>query len=174
MRGFISICFSLLVLVSVAQAQTTMQQVFVVKQAFPSIKTIGVLCNTQNAAKILKELTVAGSSYSVEFVIYDVKTVQDLRQQFESLTGARKIDLLWMVQDGVADDRFGRRFLEEKSISNKIPLFTYSTDFVKEGSLMTVSVDASSQIKIFYNRKVSQMLGISFPAELQEKLTPVD
>jgi ABC-type uncharacterized transport system substrate-binding protein len=175
-RAVFSLTIVLLLSHVVAQAQTpsTMQQVFVVKQAFPAMKTIGVLCNTRNANKILKELTVATSSYALELVVYDVVAVQNLREQFDKMTSTKKIDILWMVPDGAADEKFGRRFLEEKSILKKIPLYSYSVDYVKEGSLLTVGMNDASEIKIYYNSKVSQMLGISFPAEVQPKLTPVD
>lgn len=153
---------------------TTMQQVFMVKQAFPDMKTIGILCNTQNASQILKELNLASTSYALELVVYHVDTVQDLRAKFEEMTKAKKIDILWMVPDGAADQKFGRRFLEEKSISNKIPLYAYSVDFVKEGSLMTVGYDSASQIKIFYNPKVGELLGVNFPAQVQPKLSPTE
>lgn len=159
---------------AMAQSASTMQQVFLIKQAFPAMKTIGVLCNTKNASKTLKELSLASTSYALELVVFDVGAVQNLREQFDKMTSTKKIDVLWMVPDGVSDDRFGRRFLAEKSISNKIPLYSYSVDFVKEGALLCVGMNALSEIKIFYNAKVSQMLGITFPAELQPRLTPVE
>lgn len=175
-RTAFSLTILLLLSHSIAQAQTpsTMQQVFVAKQAFPTMKTIGVLCNTRNASKVLKELTIATTSYALELVVYDVGAVQNLREQFDKMTSAKKIDLLWMVPDGVADEKFGRRFLEEKSISNKIPLYSYSLEFVKEGSLLTVGMNEASEIKVYYNSKVSQMLGITFSAEIQPRLSPVD
>lgn len=176
-RVVLSLSVALILLTSAAvraQTPTTMQQVFMVKQIFPAMKTIGVLCNTRNATKVLKELNLAANSYALELVVYDVAAVQNLREQFDKMTSSRKIDVLWMVPDGAADDKFGRRFLEEKSIANKIPLYGYSVDYVKEGSLLTVGLNEASEVKIFYNAKVSQMLGISFPVEVQPRLTPVE
>jgi ABC-type uncharacterized transport system substrate-binding protein len=152
---------------------TTMQQLFVVKQTFPQIKAIGVLCNTQYAAAFLKDLKVAGTAYMITITVYNVQDLQNMRESYDKLM-ANKVDMIWLIPDGTADQKFGRRFLSEKCIAAKIPLYTSSLDYLREGALFCVAKDSTGAVKGYFNKKVSGMMGLTFPADIADKLIAID
>jgi ABC-type uncharacterized transport system substrate-binding protein len=161
-----------------AWGQTTdpsiMQKVYLAKQIFPSVKTVGVLCNTSGSMDLLKGLKLACDTYQLELKVYNARDLLELRSSFEKMVRASKIDIVWMIPDDVVNQAFGRRFLAEKCMAMKIPLYVHSVDYLREGGLLTISMDVNNSSKAFVNRKVQEMMGITFPAELQSKIVDVE
>ena len=153
---------------------TLMQQLFVVKQAFPNIKTIGVLCHMENAAAVLKEMQIACSAYQVNLKIHNTATLQDVREGFDRMVKTDKIDLVWVLPDEVTDQKFGRRFLSERCIARKIPLCVRSVDNVREVALLAVAPDETGALRIYVNQKVSRQMSLTLPEEVQSRVIPVE
>ena len=153
---------------------TLLQQVFVVKQAFPNVKTIGVLCHTIHAAAILKEMGVACTAYQLNLRIAHTETLQDVREGFERMVKSDKIDMIWVLPDDVTDQKFGRRFLSEKCMLMKIPLYVHSPEYVREGALLAVAPDGTGALRIYFNAKVGEMLSLTLPAEVTSKILNVE
>lgn len=151
-----------------------MQQLFVVKQAFPNVKTIGVLCDTAHATSVLKEMGVACTAYQMNLKISHTATLQDVRDGFDRMIKSDKIDMIWVLPDDVTDQKFGRRFLSEKCMALKIPMYVYSPDYVREGALLAVAPDNTGTLKIYYNERVGRMLSLTLPAEIMPKVIPVE
>lgn len=151
-----------------------MQKVYLAKQIFPNAKTIGVPCNASNATAILKSLKLACDTYQLDMKVYNARDLMELRSSFDRMIKASKIDLVWMIQDDVVNQQFGRRFLAEKCMALKIPLYVPSVDYLREGGLFTISTDVNNSSKAFVNRKVQEMLGITFPPEMQAKVVDVE
>lgn len=179
-RSLLALCLVFLwMLVSVSVLSQTpepsmMQKLFLAKQVFPSCKTIGVLCHTHDSGDMLRALTIAGNAYQVDVKVYDVKDILELRSGFDKMMKASKIDIVWIVPDDVANQAFGRRFLSEKCLSMKIPLFVPSVEYLHEGALFSVSTDTSGATKMFVNTKVKEMIGLVFPPEVQAKIVEIE
>jgi ABC-type uncharacterized transport system substrate-binding protein len=153
---------------------TIMQKVFLAKQVFPDAKTVGVLCNTQTSTELLRALKIAGDAYQLQIRVFDARDLKELRVNFERMVHSGNIDLVWIIPDDVANQKFGRRFLAEKCIALKIPLFVPSVEYLREGALFTVSTDVDNASKIFVNRKVQEMMGLTFPPERQAKIIAIE
>lgn len=152
---------------------TLMQQVFLVKQAFPNLKTIGVLCHTEHVADAIKAMGVACAAYQMNLKVFHTASLQDVRDGFDKLIKADKIDLIWILPDDVTSQKFGRRFLSEKCLAMKIPLCVYSPELVREGALLSIGPGDDGTLHIFYNEKVGGMMSITLPAEIQPKVISV-
>lgn len=152
---------------------TLMQQLFVVKQAFPGLKTIGILCHTEHAALALREMGIACAAYQIKLTIVHTATLQDVRDGFDKMVKAEKIDLVWVLPDNVTDQKFGRRFLSERCVGLKIPLIVSSLDYVREGALLSVGSDETGTLHIYLNQKVMQMMSLSLPPEVMPKVISI-
>lgn len=170
--GFIAF-LSLLSFPALSANVTLMQQLFVVKQAFPGMKTIGVLCNTTKAAEAVKEMGVACAAYQLKLKVIHTATLQDVRDGFDKMVKADKIDLVWVLPDDVTDQKFGRRFLSERCVALKIPLIVSSPDYVREGALLSVGSDDTGELRIYFNEKVGQMMSLTLPPEVMSKVIPI-
>lgn len=152
---------------------TLMQQVFMVKQAFPNLKTIGILCHTEHVAEPIKAMSVACAAYQVNLRVFHTATLQDVRDGFDKMVKADKIDLIWILPDDVTSQKFGRRFLAEKCMAMKIPLCVYSPDLVREGALLSIGASEDGTLRIFFNEKVGGMMSVTLPAEILPKVVSV-
>lgn len=151
-----------------------MQQMFVAKRAFPAIKTLGVLCNAAHASNELKQMNIACTAYQLEAKVFDTPDLSALRENFDRMIRGSKVDAVWLVPDGVADQKFGRRFLSEKCLSQKIPLCGFSMDHVREGALMAVLPDETGTLKIYFNTKVKDLIAAGFAPEVEAIMVPVE
>ena len=151
-----------------------MQQVFLAKQVFVNAQTIGVLCNTNDAEEKVRSLRIATDAYKLNLKIIATRDLMELRTGFDRMTKEGKIDLVWIVTDDVANQKFGRRFLAEKCMAMKIPLYVPSIENLHEGALFTISTDVDGKSKVFVNRKVYDMIGLSFPQEIKDKIVLVE
>lgn len=167
------VLFSLFSFPVLSADATLMQQLFVVKQAFPGLKTIGVLCHTEHAAPALKEMGVACAAYQIKLTVVHTATLQDVRDGFDKMVKAEKIDLIWVLPDNVTDQKFGRRFLSERCVSMKIPLIVSSVDYVREGALLSVGSDETGVLHIYLNQKVGQMMSLSLSPEVMAKVISI-
>lgn len=153
---------------------TIMQQIYVVKRAFPNLKTLGVLCNAAHASSDLKQMNIACTAYQLEARVYDTQDLSSLRENFDRMLHVGKVDVVWLVADGVADQKFGRRFLSEKCLAQKIPLCGYAIDHVREGALLAVLPDETGALKIYFNQKVKDLIAVDFSPEAQPIMIPVE
>lgn len=154
---------------------TVMQQVYMAKRLLPAMKTVAVFCHTQHAAGELKQLQVACTAQQLELKTYHTDDLVGLRERFERMIAAAdKTDLVWVLPDDVANQKFGRRFLSERCIAQKIPLFVYSVDLVREGALFSVGNDPTGALKIFFNKKVGSLIQATIPAEAETVVVNVE
>ncbi len=177
---FIAVLAALLLLPLFAGSQqqsggpTIMQQVFMAKRLIPGMKTVGVFCDAVSAADDLKQLQVACTAYELALKTYRVKDLFELRESFDSMVAGEKADVIWILRDDVTDQKFGRRFLSERCIAQKIPLFVHSAELVREGALFSVGPDQAGQLKIFYNKKVGSLIQANIPAEAQSYIVAIE
>jgi len=166
----------LLVFASAVQAAdpNVMQQAYLVRQAFPAAKTVGVLCHTSHAAALVRDLKIACNAYQFDLKVFHTETLQSVREGFDRMIKQSPVDLVWVVPDDVTDQKFGRRFLSEKCLAMKFPLYVSALDHVREGALLTVSAGEDGSPRIYFNKRVGDLIGIQLPAQIQPKVVAVE
>lgn len=141
------------------------------QEMIPSLKSVTVLCNVTQVQPALKELKTATTNLGMELYIYDVRAFPELHKTFNSLPS--RIELIWMVQDSISGDKFGRRFLEENCIRRRIPLHAYSKDVLREGALFHMAVESS--LPVYYlNKAAAALIQYTPPVQMQSKITAVE
>ena len=167
-----AICCFLLLLSTVLSAEdaTAQQQVALVKELMPQIRTITVVCNVNDAQPALRALKTAANSAGIELSVYDVKAFPELYKLFLNFS-SKTVQLLWMVSDSVVGaDKSSRRFVHENCIKKRIPVFASSQDDLHEGSMVYVSL-ANNQPMLYINKAVADLVGFSVSSEMQSKVS---
>jgi len=171
-RLYFVLAFLCLVSFFASADSTIQQQIAMLKQLFPTLHTITVICNVNDVQPVLHELKAATASSGIELSVFDVKSFPEVYKIFRSLPP--KVDLIWMVQDTVASgDKQGRRFLEENCLRKKIPLVAYSEETLHEGALLFVSIQ-NGQPAALINKNVAGLIEFHVPAGLESRVTVID
>ncbi len=111
------------------------------KSAVPTIRSIGVIHSdmTQN---VVAEAVRVSKLLGLELVSLAVKSEHGVPKAMRSL--APKIDALWLVPDGMVVTRDSLKYLLLFTLEHNIPFMTFSSNFVKAGALLSLSVSNSS------------------------------
>lgn len=168
--------FSFLVISTGTMAQETKltvpEQVQLAKAFIPGLKKIAIITTVKETQTELKQLVLAGKTYSVTFDIYDVPSVAETREAFQRLAGSHP-NLIWLLNDSITNNNFGRRLILERSLASRIPVYSCSRDFLREGALFAAEKDSSGEIVTLLNDKIGTLLGVEVPADFTTKVTRV-
>lgn len=163
-------------LASVVMAQevplSVPEQVQFAKALLPGVKKVAVITTMKETENELKQLVVAGKTYSVTFDIYDVPTVAQTREAFQLASNSRP-HLIWLLNDNITNQSFGRRLILERSLSLKIPVYSWSKEFLREGALFAFEKDASGNVVTFFNSRIGDMLGVQVPTSFTTTVTRI-
>lgn len=121
------------------------RQFALLAEALPKVRTLGMLYRSDTAdgqrrRKRVQEALPAG--WNLEAVAVDQHA--STAAAIETLT-QRQIDAIWTAPDSSVYDSVGIRALLLASLRKGIPVFGFSTAFVRAGALLGVSVDPQAQ-----------------------------
>ncbi len=120
-------------------------QIHLIAEALPQARVVGMLYRSDTAAgkEAVKMLTAAlPAGWSVEPVA--VNEAPSIGAAIESLV-AKNIDVVWTTADANLFDAASVRTLLLAGIRKKIPVWGYSTAFVRAGALIGVGVEPRAQ-----------------------------
>jgi putative ABC transport system substrate-binding protein len=107
---------------------------------FPDTKRIGLIYNRQNTGKFVREALAISRSKGFEIVAREVSNSGEVPAVIESLKG--EIDMFWMLPDITVVTPQTIDAILLFSFQNKVPVFSFSSKYVKMGALASLSADA--------------------------------
>ena len=161
---------------ALASAQSSVQQqLLMVRELIPSVKTITVVCNVAEMQPQLKEIKANAASMGLQLSIFDVRAFPEVYKLFRSTAiSSKTVDLIWMLPDStVGNDKSSRRFVEENCIKKKIPLHVFSQEILHEGALMYMSVE-NQQPAYYVNKAAATLMEFKVPPGMESKVTIVE
>ena len=172
----------------VSDHNPTEQQLKLIKELTPNVKTIGVLYSTSedNSKSQVEEFTKLAEKAGYKVVPYSVPSTNEIASTVSVMSG--KVDAIWVPIDNTIASAFST--VVEANKTAKKPLFPSATAMVEAGGLGSVVVDqhdlgvatgkmaakilkgqkpADTPVEIFsngksvINKKVADELGITIP-----------
>jgi putative ABC transport system substrate-binding protein len=157
----------------------------------PSVKRIGVFYNPAETDKIIQPAVKIAASMGLELIPIVVSAPEQLQVLGDTLR-SRNLDALWSVADSTvfASSR-SVEFLLRRTLDARIPFMGLSSEFVKAGALIALSVDykdigfqcgeqavqvlrgsAPSSLPITVPRKVTLHINLNFARALGLPVPP--
>ena len=132
-----------------------------VRQAWPQVATVAVVCDSTHAKGSLD--AIAGALPGMKVIVVDVKGQQDMGKALGTL-GARKPDAVVLVAgDKVAGDgTSAASFLIQRMAAAKVPTVATTEAGVRQGAALGVGPGTGG--KLLTNAKVAGVAGVSVPA----------
>ena len=172
----------------VSDHNPTEQQLKLIKELTPNVKTIGVLYSTSedNSKTQVEEFTKLAEKAGYKVVPYSVPSTNEIASTVSVMTG--KVDAIWVPIDNTIASAFST--VVEANKTAKKPIFPSATAMVEAGGLGSVVVDqhdlgvatgkmaakilkgqkpGDTPVEIFtdgksvINKKVAEELGITIP-----------
>jgi hypothetical protein len=133
-----------------------------VRHAWPSVATVGVVCDSTNSKGALN--AIATAIPGMKLIVIDVKSTQDMGKALAAL-GTRHPDVVFLVAgDKVAGDGTGAAaFLIQRMAAGKVPTAATTEAGVRQGAALGVGPGTSG--KLLANAKVAGVAGVSIPAD---------
>ena len=170
------------------------QQLELIKQLTPNVKTIGVLYSSSedNSKTQVEEFTALAEKAGYKVLPYSVPSTNEIASTMNVMTG--KVDAIWIPIDNTIASAFST--VVSSNQTAKKPIYPSATAMVEEGGLGSVVVDqkdlgvatgkmtakilkgakpADTAVEIFatgksvVNKKVAAQLGITIPDDVLKK-----
>ena len=170
------------------------QQLELIKQLTPNVKTIGVLYSSSedNSKTQVEEFTALAEKAGYKVLPYSVPSTNEIASPMNVMTG--KVDAIWIPIDNTIASAFST--VVSSNQTAKKPIYPSATAMVEEGGLGSVVVDqkdlgvatgkmtakilkgakpADTAVEIFatgksvVNKKVVAQLGITIPDDVLKK-----
>ena len=170
------------------------QQLNLIKQLTPNVKTIGILYSSSedNSKTQVEEFTTLAEKAGYKVLPYSVPSTNEIASTMNVMT--RKVDAIWIPIDNTIASAFSTVVSSNQTV--KKPIYPSATAMVKEGGLGSVVVDqkelgvatgkmtakilkgakpANTAVEIFttgktvINKKVAAQLGITIPDDVLKK-----
>jgi putative ABC transport system substrate-binding protein len=163
-----------------------------IRQALPAVRRIGVLFDPGKSQSLVDETRRQARVQGFELVAKSVASDKDVAAAAHGLTS--QIDLLWLIPDSTVLSEGSLRFLMDLALEHNIPSVGFSSEFVRSGALLALSVSyldtgrqaaqvarkflngegsdlsgrllAPNQTRITVNSKTARYLGLTIPPEI--------
>lgn len=109
------------------------------QRVMPQTRKIGIIYDAQNSAPFVRKAMAAAKPLDVELVVREVSSSRDVPTMLNSLKG--KLQALWIIPDATVINKATFDFLLLFSLENKIPIFTFSSQYVEMGAFVSVDLD---------------------------------
>ncbi len=109
------------------------------RRAIPDAKRIGVLYDPSYTGKFVDEAITAARDSGMELLVRQVRGTAGVPAALHSLAG--RADILWMLPDPSVSTAESVDFLLRYSISQNVPIFTFSRKYVEMGAVASLDVD---------------------------------
>ncbi len=167
------------------------RQFATIKSVLPRVSKIGVVFDASKTAGLVKEGRSLAKRLGLELVEGQVRSEKDVPIVLRKLIA--KIDALWLIPDSTVLTRDSLRFLLGTALDHNVPVIGYSSEFVRSGALVGLSVSYQGvgqqagqlasrilagratlaaatvppdRVQISLNLKTARFLGITIPAQV--------
>lgn len=145
---------------------TAMQQVYIVKQLKPDIKSIGVLCNLEKHPELTNKLSRIAAQMSVKIYLFDTKEILSVSKNFKRMR-RKKVDAIWVFPDEVLTQKIVADYLIRESVLAKIILMANDPAWVKKGATLCARSE-EGEIRLYINEKAIGIMSLNLEEELKK------
>lgn len=115
------------------------QQFSTMKAILPKLKRIGVLYDPSKSARLMQEATMVAKQQGLELLAQPVSSEREIPPMLRSLLPL--VDALWLVPDTTVLSEESLPFILQESLDANRSVFGFSSEFVKRGALLGISVN---------------------------------
>ena len=115
------------------------EQFEVAKQLLPNLKKIGIIYNTseQNSLVLVEKAKIIAKDLGIEIVEVGISSINDMSMALDTIL--KKVDALYTPTDNLVVS--ATPLILEKANKKNIPVIACVEDQVKQGALVTVTID---------------------------------
>ncbi|MFI5294294.1 MAG: ABC transporter substrate-binding protein [Thermodesulfovibrionales bacterium] len=116
------------------------KQLSLLQLAFPGLKKIGLLYNPLKSGGFVEKALASSRDMSIKIIVKEIHHPMDVPLTINSLKD--KIDAFWMIPDSTVFSPETVEYLFLFSFENKIPVLTFSENYLSMGAVMSANIDA--------------------------------
>lgn len=151
-------------------------QISIFLKAVPSMKTIGLLYNSDRTGYFAQRAMDACKKSGVTLIAKEIRASRDAPSEIKKMEG--KIDGFWMLPDVTVFTSESIEYLFLFSMYNKIPILTFSELQLESGALISIGTDSFDMgaqagemaIKILSGKSVSDIQ----PADARKEVITIN
>ncbi|NKB81188.1 MAG: hypothetical protein GKS05_04725 [Nitrospirales bacterium] len=170
------------------------RQLASISEVLPYATRIGVLYDPNKTARLLAEARHHATAFGMKIISREIQTEKDVPEAARSLL--THVHALWLLPDSTVLNEDSLRFLLDTTLEVNIPLIGFSTELVRSGALLSLSVDykevgaqaaqlsktilsgkvsvpyqviSPSQVKMALNLKTAKFLGLTLDPKIIER-----
>jgi putative tryptophan/tyrosine transport system substrate-binding protein len=115
------------------------KQLSIFLKAAPSMKTIGLLYNSEKSNYLAQRVMDACKKAGINLMAKDIKDSRDAPAAIEEMDG--RLNGFWMLPDASVFTPETIEYLFLFSMKNKVPILTFSEIYLESGALISIGVD---------------------------------
>jgi putative ABC transport system substrate-binding protein len=117
------------------------QQLKTFTAALPKVKTIGIVYDPKRTGRLVAQAAAAAKNLGIVLKSRPVNTAREVAPALEQMRPS--VEAVWMLPDLTVINEVTTEYMLSFSLSNRIPLLTFSDKYVEQGALMSVSIDTT-------------------------------
>ncbi|AAR34818.1 MULTISPECIES: ABC transporter substrate-binding protein [Geobacter] len=115
------------------------RQLAALQSLMPRLRKIGIPYNPSRSGVLARKAQAAARSMGIEPVARELRSARDVVPVAEGLKG--EVDAIWMLPDTTVVTPESIEFLLLFSLTNRIPILTFSDKYVQMGAIMALDID---------------------------------
>lgn len=169
------------------------QQFATMKTILPKLKRVGVLYDPGKTARLLQEATAVAKQQGIELLAQPISSEREIPPMLRTLLPL--VDALWLVPDTTVLSEESLPFILQESLDANRSVFGFSSEFVKRGALLGLSVNyrdigkqaarlskrildrqvvppvktVPDHFNLALNLKTARFLGLDIPPEIERR-----
>lgn len=109
------------------------------RSVLPKLKRVGLLYDPAKTGRLAQEAVVTAKQQGIDLVAHPVTSERELPTALRAVLPT--VDALWLVPDTTVLNDESLPFILQESLDAGRPVFGFSSEFVKRGALMSLSVN---------------------------------
>ena len=139
---------------------SSMQLLFLIKQAFPDVQEINVFINSTEMQDELATLTRAATQMQIKANVYEIANAANIGTGIQQIANN---SILLVYDDEIFNNTKNKLYILSKCKEKQIAIVSSSNDFIQSGALLGyVDTDGSKKI----------VLNLTYYDHLKSKFTP--
>lgn len=115
------------------------RQLAALQSLMPRLRKIGIPYNPSRSGVLARKAQSAARSLGIEPVSRELRSARDVIPVAEGMKG--EVDAIWMLPDTTLATPESIEFLLLFSLTNRIPILTFSDKYVQMGAIMALDID---------------------------------
>ncbi len=169
------------------------QQLSTMRTVLPKLKRVGVLYDPSKTGRLVQEASALAKQQNIRIVAQAVSSERELPPALRALLS--EVDAIWLAPDTTVLNDESLPYILQESLDANRPVFGFSSEFVKRGALLSLSVNykevgkqaarlakrildrqvttplraAPDRFHLAINLRTARFLGIDIPPDLERR-----